>query len=296
MNNVSVFHFVIGYCGKIFDEIKMVLQFKKHYKNYLHVIRKYRKREFPIEAVLTNGKSVDIKNRTEVLFETSNAWRFFKIDGDHLIIKKDDFNDTKFIDWIDNGDLIGVFINEDYKMLSVKDKIVLDIGANIGDSSVYFAKKGAQKVIAVEPFLRNFVSLKNNILINGMENKIIPIHSGCGGSTRIENIEDENARGIGLEIKNTGDKQVQITALSTLLEELKGNRVILKMDCEGCEYDTIHNTPISDLGTIDEMILEYHDGYVNLKNRLERAGFHVNLKDVRTTNGLSNGILFAKKR
>lgn len=298
MNNVTVYHFVVGYFGKIFDEIKMVLSFRKHYKNYLHVIKKYRIREFPIDAVLSNGKKIHINNRTEVLFATSNAEKFFRIDGEYLTIQEKKFDGIKFVDWIDNGDLIGVFIYEDYKILSVKDRIVVDIGANIGDSSIYFAKKGAQKVIAVEPFLQNFISLKNNVSINGLDSKIVPIHAGCGSLTKIVNVANENANGIGLEIKNSsvGDKGIQIIALSELLHEFKGDKIILKMDCEGCEYDTILNTTNDTLNMIDEMILEYHDGYINLKNKLEHAGFRVVLKNIRTTMGLSNGILFAKKQ
>ena len=43
------------------------------------------------------------------------------------------------------------FIREDYKFLNVKDKNVLDIGAFIGDSPIYFILKGAKKVYAIEP-------------------------------------------------------------------------------------------------------------------------------------------------
>ncbi|HDD64256.1 MAG TPA: hypothetical protein ENF53_03775 [Thermoprotei archaeon] len=44
-----------------------------------------------------------------------------------------------------------VFYKETYRFLDVKDKVVIDVGAWVGDSSVYFALKGAKKVIAMEP-------------------------------------------------------------------------------------------------------------------------------------------------
>jgi predicted RNA methylase len=47
-----------------------------------------------------------------------------------------------------------------YRFLRVEGKIVIDIGVNIADSSIYFALKGADKVIAIEPFPRNYETAK----------------------------------------------------------------------------------------------------------------------------------------
>ena len=49
------------------------------------------------------------------------------------------------------------FIKEQYKRLNAKNKQVVDIGANIGDTVVYFSKiKKAKKVIAFEPYPYSF--------------------------------------------------------------------------------------------------------------------------------------------
>jgi len=45
------------------------------------------------------------------------------------------------------GSISEIFDNEDYKFLNVKDKNVLDIGAFVGDSPIYFILKGAKKSI-----------------------------------------------------------------------------------------------------------------------------------------------------
>lgn len=44
-----------------------------------------------------------------------------------------------------------VFIDEDYTPLNVKGNIVIDIGMNIGDFSMYFALNGTRKIIGLEP-------------------------------------------------------------------------------------------------------------------------------------------------
>ncbi len=46
-----------------------------------------------------------------------------------------------------------VFDCGEYGVLDVSGKVVIDVGASIGDSAIYFALKGARKVIAIEPHL-----------------------------------------------------------------------------------------------------------------------------------------------
>jgi hypothetical protein len=51
------------------------------------------------------------------------------------------------------------------------------------------------------------------------------------------------------------------------------NGSILKMDCESCEYETILNAKPDDLKIFEQLIVEYHDGYMELRKVLEDAGF-----------------------
>jgi ribosomal protein L11 methylase PrmA len=60
-----------------------------------------------------------------------------------------------------NGDAyIDVFLKQEYQFLPVKDRTVIDIGANVGDSSIYFALRGADKVIALEPLPTSYKMAK----------------------------------------------------------------------------------------------------------------------------------------
>jgi hypothetical protein len=38
---------------------------------------------------------------------------------------------------LSNGDVVGIFLDNMYHSLPVRDKIVVDVGANIGDSAIY---------------------------------------------------------------------------------------------------------------------------------------------------------------
>ena len=64
---------------------------------------------------------------------------------------------------LDNGDLAGVFARREYSFLEVSDQNVIDIGANIGDSAIYFAAMGAKHVYALEPFPSSFEYAKKNV-------------------------------------------------------------------------------------------------------------------------------------
>ena len=50
--------------------------------------------------------------------------------------------------WKDTVSVKEIFFEKEYETLEVKNKIVLDIGANVGDSSILFSRLGAKKVIS----------------------------------------------------------------------------------------------------------------------------------------------------
>jgi hypothetical protein len=65
-----------------------------------------------------------------------------------------------------------------YGAIDVNDKIVVDVGGFIGDTPIYFALKGAKSVIAIEPHQEAFNVMIENIKLNNLQNKIIPINAG----------------------------------------------------------------------------------------------------------------------
>ena len=71
------------------------------------------------------------------------------------------------------------------------------------------------------------------------------------------------------------------------------------MECEGYEYDILLNTDNSILRHFSEMQIEYHHGYLDLKRKLEMAGFKVKKTCPRIikneTSKLVIGILFAER-
>jgi len=151
-----------------------------------------------------------------------------------------------------------IFEEEDYKFLNVQNKSVLDIGAFIGDSPIYFILKGAKKVYAIEPHPDAYNEMLENIKLNNMEDKIIPINMGISYEKDYISISITTVNTWGTLLKPEGNGiKIPAGKLNDIIEKYNVDAQVLKMDCEGCEYDIILN----DYDTIkefDEIEFEYH--------------------------------------
>ncbi len=169
------------------------------------------------------------------------------------------------------------FIDEQYKWLDVKNRIVIDIGANIGDSAIYFALKGAKHVYAFEPYPYSYGIAMQNIKLNKLQYKITLLNEGCsgkGGKIKI-NAEYENLGGTDLKNFEKGTN-INITTLREILKRFEiTEEAVLKIDCEGCEYGVLLETQDSVLRKFKQIQVEYHYGYQNIKRKLNDSGFKV---------------------
>lgn len=182
---------------------------------------------------------------------------------------------------INSGDLIGIYINEEYKCLKVKEKIVVDIGCNIGDSSIYFILNGAKKVIALEPYPYSFNLAVENIKANKMTDVVELINAGYGQSSEIH-VDENQINTVGLPLKPViSGRLIKILSLKELVEKYNLSNCVLKMDCEGCEYNLL-NEDNSILARFSQIQIEYHHGYTELVEKLRNVGFNVNFTKPKT--------------
>ncbi|MFZ8788087.1 MAG: FkbM family methyltransferase [Acidilobaceae archaeon] len=150
---------------------------------------------------------------------------------------------------------------QEYGSLKVNGKLVIDIGAFVGDSAIYFALRGARKVIAVEPHPEAYNEMLENIRLNNLNNVIIPVNAGLAskpGKLCIENVSVEDTI---VRYYKPGECNNTVPAIT--LGELISNysidddNILLKMDCEGCEHDIILND-YEHIKQIKELVFEYH--------------------------------------
>jgi FkbM family methyltransferase len=101
------------------------------------------------------------------------------------------------------------------------EKIVIDIGANLGDSSLFFAKKGF-KVIGFEPLNKVYEIALENIKLNNLEGKITLVNKGVGakkGFNCIIMISTQVYRRL-LTLKQILRKELKLPQLMKLLKNM----------------------------------------------------------------------------
>lgn len=198
------------------------------------------------------------------------------------------------------------FVKDQYWWwLDARGKYVIDIGANIGDTAIYFTLKGAKHVYAFEPYPYSYKLAIKNMILNNLQDKITLLNEACGGKTGFIKIMNnyENTSGSDLRNFNIG-KRIRITTLKEIVAHFNiNNNAILKVDCEGCEYGIILNAKDETLRKFDQIMIEYHYGYKNLKRKLELAGFKVKNAILRYTFNPESenpnmivGFIYARKR
>ena len=180
----------------------------------------------------------------------------------------------------DPSDIITVFLifcRKDYGSVEAGTSVI-DVGANIGVYSVYAALEGATSVHAYEPCEESFNLLQKNIIANGLERIIIP-HKGVVVGKPSAPIMFPRASSVHNRIEadrqNGAEDCAPVDAIPffRIAEDLRTPSLV-KMDCEGGEYDAILHTEASVFDRVDQIRLEYHRGPKDqLFQRLAELGY-----------------------
>ena len=162
---------------------------------------------------------------------------------------------------------IELFLREDYHDINIHDKVIIDVGAYVGDSAIYFAFRGARRVIAIEPHPGVYAEMLDNIKLNNLESVIIPINAGLTSKPGKICVENTPAYGTAGTYHRPGDCPNTVPAItsSELISRfgVDPNDAVLKMDCEGCEYDVVLND-YEHIRLFREVVFEYHGDPVSL--------------------------------
>ena len=165
-----------------------------------------------------------------------------------------------------------IFMEECYTSglgLSIPDRpTIIDIGANAGFFSVFAASRFPNaKVFSYEPIPNNFRQLQRNKILNKDAQifcfpKAVYRNSGeislRFDSSDIFTTSASIFESSGLQYDTI---QVPCVTLSEIFDEHHIERCdLLKMDCEGAEYDILYNCPKNDLLRVSQMTIEVHKG------------------------------------
>jgi FkbM family methyltransferase len=171
-----------------------------------------------------------------------------------------------------------------------EDAAVMDIGAGLGDFTVRAARNHPRRnVAAFEPFAESFRLLEENLKLNGILNaQAFPLAVGARSGPMLL----QTATGVAVQHSTApaagpgGASSLPVEGI-TLEEAFRKSGfarcTLLKVDCEGGEYDILLNASPETLHRIDRIAMEYHDGctphsHHELADFLRGRGFSVNLR------------------
>jgi FkbM family methyltransferase len=267
-------------------KLRAVEEYKNTYRNWFHVLyeRSMRKKYINIET--RNGDKFTAPSEIVFFIKELNKREFssgyksrYHYDNASGIFSFSYNKETIQLKCFEKGKMNGEFSSflGDYDFLDpIKGRTVVDLGANIADSSIFFVCNGAKKVIGFKPYKYSFEMGIKNIEINHFEDRINLVNAGYGKDMMIEVEEKTSDIGTILEEYKGGTK-IPLVSLKTIVERYldeSDKSFLLKVDCEGCEYNIIEEE-CDVINKFDKIVIEYHHGYIELMEKLESCGFRV---------------------
>jgi FkbM family methyltransferase len=143
---------------------------------------------------------------------------------------------------------------------------IIDVGAHVGIFTIRAAQKWPQaRVVAVEPSTRLFAFLCENISRNRLAN-VTPFQAACAGKSGRSTLYLRSGHEHANTLYRPSDEwQPQADTEVLSLDDLFARCDIqscslLKLDCEGAEYDTLFQAGAKTLARVRRIAMEYHTG------------------------------------
>lgn len=125
---------------------------------------------------------------------------------------------------------------------SDKENIMIDVGANIGNHSIFFSKFLSNHVVSVEPNPEVLPILKKNLIKNKINGEILEFALGEKKSKAGINMPENSNQNIGMAKISENDGDIDIITLDSVTSNLDiltsktiTNVSLIKIDVEGME-------------------------------------------------------------
>jgi FkbM family methyltransferase len=165
-----------------------------------------------------------------------------------------------------------IFMDECYMAGMERDiapnSTVIDIGANAGYFTLFAASVFPQaKLFSFEPVPVNYALLRRHADLNASK-KIICFPQAVAGYSGEISLTFDSSDSFTTSATMFSPRKAMQSSLSvsctTLKKIMDENGIakceLLKMDCEGAEYDILYNCPTEYLRRIDQIAMEVHHG------------------------------------
>jgi len=184
------------------------------------------------------------------------------------------------------GTFIQAFEEGEYEVPEVlsglKGREAVDVGADTGETALYFVINGARKVIAVEPLPNVARCADENVRLSGATDKVKVINAALSNEpVGVPCDYDVSSSAFFSTLKGSGPCKVPGVTISDLLSMVE-DPYLLKMDCEGCEAQVILGPERERLRAFEHIIFETHPFITGVSNEellasLKELGFECRL-------------------
>jgi len=204
--------------------------------------------------------------------------KFYKQDKKLLLTIKNPELTFVIKDAINIGQIAEVFWELQYKFESKEeDWTVIDIGANIGDTALYFANlENVSIVHAFEPFRPTYQLALENLSLNKSAAQKIKLYN-FGVSDRDYSCDinfssdisgcmttSDDSRNAKLGLKKAVAETIYVKSISHLFKDILTplpKNILMKIDCEGEEYKIFPEMDKQGFfKDVSVIMLEWHDG------------------------------------
>jgi FkbM family methyltransferase len=160
------------------------------------------------------------------------------------------------------GTMAVVFVRQEYGPME-RFRTIVDIGAHMGTFALHAAQSCPDaRVYCYEPERRNFDFLQQNIDINGLESRVAAFQCAVGS------VKGPRKLAVGASLLNSfhivpdgaGCQTVDCTTLKDIVATHQLESIdLLKLNCEGAEYEILGSCSRADFDRIANIRLEYHN-------------------------------------
>lgn len=152
-----------------------------------------------------------------------------------------------------------VFLDGEYDLKADLDpKLILDVGANVGFASVFFANRYPNaKIIAVEPDASNVSVLRKNV---DPYPNVRVIEGAVWYESTTVSLDDHGDKS-GIQVRAGSGGGVRAMTVDEILAMAGATKIdILKLDVEGAEKELFEHEP-SWLANVGVLMIELHDRF-----------------------------------
>ena len=153
-----------------------------------------------------------------------------------------------------------IFVQRIYDVsLPATARFIIDAGANIGLSSVFFSNRYPEAtVVAIEPSNDNMALLRKNA---ASYPNVHPHLAGLWPYSGPLRITNAGAEEWAIKVEACSQQESDLTGITIpdILEEYQVKQIdLLKIDIEGAEWPLFFDTPPTWLGSVNLLIIELH--------------------------------------